>query len=78
MNSGRVRMRQWLYLVAAPIFLFCAMAACDADGETPNCSPEGGECATAPGHSIPSTGTTGMEEAAGDAGALVSLDATGE
>ena len=75
MNSGRMRMRRWLTLVAAPISLLCTMAACDADGETPNCSPEGGECATAPGHSVASTGTV---EAVGDAGALVSLDATGE
>jgi hypothetical protein len=29
-------------------------AACESDGVTPNCSPDGGDCVTPPGDAYPS------------------------
>ncbi len=42
----------WIIIAAAALF-----AGCESDGVTPNCSPDGGDCLTAPGDANPGNTT---------------------
>jgi len=50
----------WVLVASGTVFAAAAwIAGCVVDGVTPNCSVDGGDCFTPPGHALPTSDDAG-------------------